>query len=317
MALTAWFDDVPTHAEVGSKAAQLGEMARAGLPIPPGFIVTAEALRAVFRDETLARALEEVCVAPEDESFDRDAYQLVELVLRTEVPQPIARAICDAAAAFGEEPLLAVRASVDPERVDPHVLGMTTTVLDVVGDDELLDAVRTCWSSLFAPPVLHRQKRAGLLDPASQLRAGVIVQKMIDVDKSGVAFSVEPTSGNPDVVEIDSTFGESEPLTSGTIEPDRYLLDKATLRLVSCSIGDKRVELVHDADHARGRLRVTTADRAHAPSLADNEVRAVAELARRNEEHFGEPRALEFAIAGDLLFAIETRPVTGYRQVRS
>lgn len=318
MALTAWFDDVTSsaHGLVGGKAAQLGDLARAGLPIPPGFVVTAEALRAFFAAEPLAAALQLVCDA-EESTLDRVATVLCELVHRTPLPEHVERAIRDASRAFGEERLLAVRTSPDPDVFEPHALGMTATVLDVASEDALIDAVRTCWASLFAPPVLHRQKRAGLLDRMSQLRAGVLVQTMIDVDKSGLAFSVEPTSGDPDVVEVESTFGESAPLLDGSIEPDRYLLDKTNLTLVSRTIGDKRVELVHDAEHARGRLEIADANRAHAPSLEDAEVRAVAELACKSERYFGEPRGLEFAIAGDLLFAIETKPVSAYRRPRA
>ncbi len=317
MAWTAWFDDVTSsaHGAVGGKAAQLGELARAGLPIPPGFVVTAEALREFFAAEPLAARLSRLCGA-DDAVLDKLGSELVDLVNKSAFPARIASAICNASRALGDEPLLAVRTSPDPDAFDPHALGMMASVLDVRSEDALIAAVRTCWAALFAPPVLHRQKRAGLLDRAAQLRVGVIVQKMIDADKSGLAFSVEPTSGNPDVVEVESTFGESAPLLDGSIEPDRYLLDKTNLRLVSRAIGDKRVELVHDADHARGRLRRADPKRAHAPSLDDAEVRAAAELACRSEQYFGEPRGVEFAIAGDLLFAIETRPVSGYRMAR-
>jgi len=314
MSLTVWFDDpsAVSRRDVGGKAAQLAELTRAGMPIPAGFVLTTAALREFFADERLAAALACVCAADEDEHFDHLADVLVGLIRTTEIPERIVRAVLAAARSLGDDPLLAVRASADETAVDPHVLDMTASVLDVDSEEALLDAVRICWASLFSPPVLHRQRRAGLLDGRT-IRGGVVVQKMIDADKSGIAFSVEPRSADPMKIEIDSTFGESEPLLTGAIEGDRYLLDKNTLQLINSDIRDKRVELVHDSEHASSQLRVVSEERARTSSLTENEVRAVAELARRAEEHFHEPRGLEFIVSGSMLFAIETRPVAAYR----
>ena len=183
---------------------------------------------------------------------------------------------------------------------------MNRTFTNVRGEDAVVARVADCWASLFGERVLaYRAAQSVAGEPA----IAVVVQQMVDSDRSGVMFSVDPSTGDPTVVVIEAAWGLGEVVVSGAVEPDTYVVAKDGPRLVSVRVGDKRVVIRRGPD---GVERRTDTDRTEATSrvLGDDQVLEIARLGMQVEAHYGEPQDMEWAYAGDELFLVQSRPVT-------
>jgi pyruvate,water dikinase len=311
------FDEL-TRADVafaGGKGANLGELIRAGAPVPPGFVVGAPAY-AAFVDETGLRrriagrlAALDVDDAAALEAAARDIRSMIE---REAVPEPIAREVRAAYRELaGPEPTrpVAVRSSATAEDTEAaSFAGMNETFLNVRGDDAVLDAVRRCWASLFgARTIFYRAKRGfGQAD----MDLAVVIQAQIDAARAGVMFTIDPATGAADRLVIESSFGLGEAVVSGRVSPDRYVVDKETLAVVAREIHPKS-SAVEPLPGGGTAVRELARDEAAAPSLTDDEARALAELGRVIEAHYGAPQDTEWAIDRDgKIWMLQSRPVT-------
>lgn len=313
-----WFTDLSRDdtATVGGKGANLGELTRAGLPVPPGFVVTVEAYRRYYEASGLAREVTARIGRLELDDPNRlraaaDAIQL--LIGQAPVPDEVRRAIVDGYAELAQrEPgaggVVAVRSSATVEdSVQFSFAGMFDSYLNVRGEDEVVRRVKDCWASAFGARVLFYRLKQGL--PA-EFPIGVVVQRMINAEKSGVLFTVNPATKDPTRLVIETAFGLGETVVGGQVTPDRYEVDKATLAVVGRTISRKEFMLIRDAQGS-GNVRVPLDDaRGNLPVLSDPEIRALAELGRRDEDHFGAPQDLEFAIEGERVYVVQTRPIT-------
>lgn len=316
MSYVAWFETISRHdvTRVGGKAAHLGEMVRAKLPVPPGFVVVADAFR-VFLDSSGLRARLEARLAglrDDPEEIRAAAEELRAAVRATPLPAEVEREIRKAYEELGRlsggEPWVAVRSSATVEDTAQYSFaGMFESFLNVRGAEALLRRVRDCFASLFGPRVLAYRLRQGLL--GGEPLIAVVVQEMIDAETSGVLFTADPATGNPDVVVIEAAWGLGEVVVGGQVQPDRYVVQKRTLAIVERSIGVKDFELVRSPT-GENEKRALPPDRAAAPCLSDEEVRRLAELGRRAEAHFGTPQDVEFAIDRRGIFLVQTRPIT-------
>lgn len=322
MPLTTWFEDVGRHdvALVGGKGANLGEMLRAGLPVPPGFVVTSEAFRMFYKSAGLSteveRRLERLDV-DDTKALQAASAELQNLVRVTSVPNEVRAAIVEAYERLGRRegvtaPFVAVRSSATAEDSAEHSFaGMFRSLLNVRGPDAVVEATRECWASLFGARALFYMLKQG--GRSAERNIAVVVQKMVDADKSGVLFTVDPATNNRDVIVIESAWGLGEVVVGGQVEPDRFVVDKRTLGVLERSIGYKKFALVRDAATGATVRRELPRERAEAPSLTDPELRALAELALRDEQHYGVPQDAEFAFEGGKLYIVQTRPVTTLR----
>lgn len=317
MATTAWFEelsrsDVP---RAGGKGANLGEMTRAGLPVPPGFVVTVDAFAELLEQGGLTAELSAQIAAldvDDTAALQRAAVEIQERVRAAPVPASVRQQIIASYRSLStrlgiDAPWVAVRSSATAEDTAQFSFaGMHKSFLNVRGDDAVVDAVRDCWASAFgARALFYRNKQHAPADP----ELAVVVEAMIDSEKAGVLFTVDPTSGRDDVMVIESSWGLGEVVVGGLVQPDRFVVDKQTLAIVERAVGHKTFELVRGADG--DERRELSQERADAPSLDDDEVRALAELALQDERHYGAPQDAEFAIAGGKTFLVQTRPVTG------
>ena len=221
------------------------------------------------------------------------------------------------ARATGEErPPVAVRSSaVGEDSEDASHAGQQESFLWVRGIDQVCDAVRDCWVSLYAPHAMsYRAARGAELDPAM----GVTVQQMVDAEVSGVMFTCNPVSGDPSMVALNASFGLGIAVVNGEVTPDDYLISKVTGEVVRQTVSTKDVEYVPDAA-GRGAVRVrVAAERQNEPCLGDAHFPALVEVARRVERHFGGHQDIEWAIARgqplpDSLRVLQARPVTTLR----
>ena len=303
-------------ATVGGKGANLGEMIAAGLPVPPGFVLTIEAYsRFCDANELAPRIDAELKQVDADDSagLDRSATALRRIILDAPVPDDLRLAVEQAYSALvrdrPDSARVAVRSSATAEDTAQFSFaGMFESFLNVSGDTALLDAVKACWASTFGARVLFYRLKQGL--PA-EMPVAVIVQLMVDSEKSGVIFTSDPASRDPSRMVIEAAWGLGESVVQGSVTPDRHVLDKQSLSVVSTTIAEKEFLLALDQEkQATVRVELGGDPRATAPVLTASELKALGTLARRAEEHYGVPQDLEFAIEGGEIYLTQSRPIT-------
>ncbi|HZO97972.1 MAG TPA: phosphoenolpyruvate synthase [Gaiellaceae bacterium] len=299
----------------GGKGANLGELTAAGLPVPPGFVVGAPAY-AAFVDRTGLRGRIEERLAGVDvddagalEAAARDVRALVEAEpVPEDVEAAIRRAYEELAGGDVDAPV-AVRSSATAEDTEAaSFAGMNETFLNTCGADEVVAAVRRCWSSLFGARTIFYRAKRGFGQAGMDI--AVVVQRQVPSTRAGVMFTVDPSTGASDRLVIEGSFGLGEAVVSGGVSPDRYVVDKETLRILLAETHPK--ERAVDARPGGGTVvRELGRDEAATPALADAEVRALAELGRRIERHYGSPQDTEWAIdPAGTIWMLQSRPVT-------
>ena len=305
--------DVPT---VGGKGANLGEMTAAGLPVPPGFVLTIDAYQRFYDSNALGdRVADELKRLDADDpaALEESAKRLRELVVDGRLPDELRREIEDAydhlAPDEAPDPLVAVRSSATAEDTAQFSFaGMFESFLNVSGKMELIDAVKRCWASTFGARVLFYRVKQGL--PA-EMPVAVIVQRMVSSEKSGVMFTVDPATQDSTRMVIEAVWGLGEAIVQGAVTPDRHVLDKASLAVLTSNVETKEFLLAWDgAKRTTARVDLTNDPRASAPVLTPRELEALGTLARRAEQHYGKPQDLEFAIEGGAIYLTQTRPIT-------
>ncbi|GAB2930096.1 PEP/pyruvate-binding domain-containing protein [Nonomuraea fastidiosa] len=282
--------DAGMLAEVGGKAANLGELTRAGLPVPPGWVLTTEAYRQV--------------AAGLDTSGPQVAERARKHLLDAPMPDEVREAIVEAYRGLGDGVPVAVRSSATAEDLPfASFAGQQDTFLNVVGEEAVLTAVRRCWASLWTDRAVAYRESNGIGHAA--VRLAVVVQEMVDARTAGVMFTANPVTGRRREIVIDASPGLGEAVVSGAVNPDRFRFRDG--RVIERRAGDKplairplpgggteRVEQPHDG-----------------LCLTDDEVRRLAGLGARVEEHYGAPQDTEWAIdAAGTLWLTQARPIT-------
>jgi len=302
-------------AYAGGKGANLGELTSAGLPVPDGFVVGAPAYAAFCSEtglrEQLAALLDAVNV--EDTAALQAASAAArELVDQTPIPERLEREIRSAYEKLaGDDPQapVAVRSSATAEdTVETSFAGMNETFLNIRGADAVLDAVRRCWRSLFGARTIYYR---GLNDFAqADMDIAVVVQRQVASTRAGVMFTVNPATGERGELVIEGSFGLGEAVVSGSVSPDRYVVDKATLAIRRREVHHKEL-VIEYAPSGGTQQRKLSEQEAVQPVLSDAEVVAVAELGRRIENHYRFPQDTEWAFDPDGgLWMLQSRPVT-------
>ncbi|RLM52470.1 phosphoenolpyruvate synthase [Halorubrum sp. Atlit-28R] len=306
-------DDVGT---VGGKAASLGELIGAGLPVPPGFAVTAGTYRTFIEEAGIDDELfEAVDVDPEDSAALREAEERAEeLILGTPFPEPVREEILDRYRAMGEdgeEAFVAVRSSATAEDLpDSSFAGQQETFLNV-REEDLLRRVKECWASLFTQRAIYYRQQRGF--PHSEVDIAVVVQRMVDAEKSGVMFTSHPSTGEPQVT-IEAAWGLGEAVVSGTVSPDNYVYDRERGAVDKVTVADKKVEMVKDAETGETVQLDVEEERRHERVLSDAEIGDLVELGERVESHYGAPQDVEWAIYDGEIYMLQSRPITTIRE---
>lgn len=295
---------------VGGKAASLATMTAAGLPVPPGFVVTTaafDAARADVRHE-IATALTDLDTT-DTEALEETAARIRALVEGAPLPAAVETAIRDGYAALGDDVPVAVRSSATAEdSADTSFAGQQDTYLWVVGADAVVAHVRRCWASLYSARSLAY--RADHAVDEDTLGIAVVVQQMVDAAAAGVAMTVHPGTGDRTKIVIDASYGLGEAIVSGAVTPDHFVVDKVLLELLDTTLGSKHVEHVADPDARCVIERPVAPDRAGHACLDADQVRAVAELAKRAERHYGCPQDVEWALCDGEVVLLQSRPET-------
>ena len=299
----------------GGKGANLGELTAAGLPVPHGFVVGAPAY-AAFCDETglrewIAARLRGLDV-DDTAALEQAAAEVRAKVERESIPPWLERWIREAYVELVEdetEAPVAVRSSATAEDSEAaSFAGMNETLLNVRGADALLDAVRTCWSSLFGARVIYYRAQRGF--GQAEMDIAVVVQRQIQSTRSGVMFTIDPASGDRDRLVIEGAFGLGEAVVSGSVSPDRYVVAKQGLKIEQREVRRKELAIVPLPDGGTETLMLDEAEGSR-PVLSEREICEVAELGVRIERHYGSPQDTEWAFnEGGGVWMLQSRPVT-------
>lgn len=316
-ALVLGFADVGHDdlALVGGKGANLGELARAGLPVPPGFCITTNAYRQALHGaggaaSRLEELLERLVVVP---SHDMEAACAIAADIRDHitaqpVPDSITHAIVSAWERCGSALAYAVRSSATAEDL-PHAsfAGQQDTYLNVFGRDALLDHVRQCWASLFTDrAVLYRVKQ-GIAH--GDVALCVVVQKMVSSEKAGILFTADPMSGHRGVATIDAGWGLGESLVSGRVSADLYRVDRESGTILEIRLGDKTLA-IRSTTGGGTHDEILDDERRHARVLDDSEITALIEMGNRIHTLRGGPQDIEWCVEAGKLHVVQARPIT-------
>ena len=298
--------------EAGGKGANMGEMVRANLPVPLGFVVLRDSYlesmsASGVADELNAAHREAMLHAGDPGRFEEMCAAMKALVHKAGMSEEVRERILAAYRTMGPDCFVAVRSSATGEDgADASFAGMNETYTNIRGEADLIDAVQNCWASLFGPRVVaYRASRGFSADPAM----AVVVQQMIASERSGVAFTADPTTDATDRVVVEGAFGQGEVVVSGSVEPDTYVVAKENGEILSRRIGFKSFKIVRGPDGKDQRVELDEAQ-AEAVVLSDDEVREIADIAVRSERHAGSPQDTEWAIAGGKTYIVQTRPIT-------
>ena len=299
-------------------------MINAGLPVPPGFAVTAYSYEKYIQEKNIAeqiyKIIKETVTNPNDpKQYDVASKKIRELIEKTPMPKEIETAIRAAYKELNQrlelkDTFVAVRSSATAEDLpDASFAGQQETYLNVKGADDLIDKVVKCWSSLFTPRAIFYRNEKGF--PHEKVFISVGVQKMVNSGCAGVMFTINPVTGNRDEIVIEGNYGLGETVVSGVVNPDDFVIDKATVTIKERRISRKTVEYIRDPKTGKTVHLDVPEDKQKITCINDREILALAELAKRIEKHYGKPMDIEWAIDQDLsypqnMFIVQARPET-------
>ena len=309
------------EARFGGKSARLGELLRAGIPVPAGFALPTEAFSEFMLQSGLRDRLTGMlaAVTPDLDSVGAASHAISEMMRSVSVPESVRQDLSQGYRELGElagtaSPPVAVRSSaLGEDGQEATFAGQQETYLWVRGIEHVLDAVRDCWLSLYSAPAISYRSRLGLAQEDAAM--GVAIQLMVDAEVSGVMFTCNPVSGDPSMVAINASWGLGLAVVGGEVTPDDYLLSKVTREVVREHVTSKRVEYVPDAGGRGAVRRQVPQERRDSRCLDRAALDALADVARRIERYFGSHQDIEWGLARGSsppgsLFVLQSRPVT-------
>ncbi len=285
--------------QAGGKGANLGELTRAGLPVPPGFVVVTDAYRAYVAEHQLAEEIAALAAPRDDPAGYDDASAQIRALFSDELSDSVRAETAEAYAALGEDPPVAVRSSATAEDLpEASFAGQQDTYLNVRGLEDLLAAVRECWASLWTARAMAYRARQGI-DPAS-VSLAVVVQQMVNAEAAGVMFTANPSNGRRDETVISAAWGLGESVVSGSVNTDNIVVRKPDGTIVSSETADKAVMTVPAGQ--RTQERPVPAEQRQRPVLSESEAGELAAYGSRIEDHYGSPQDIEWARADGQFF---------------
>jgi len=324
--LVIWFGnlrktDVPL---VGGKNANLGEMISSGLPVPPGFAVTAYSYEKFIKDTHIAEKIyeiinETVTDKNNPKQYDAASKKIRKLIEKSAVPEKIENAVKSAYKELNKrlnlkDVFVAVRSSATAEDLPgASFAGQQETYLNVKGAEDLIEKVVKCWSSLFTPRAIFYRNEQGFAHDKVFISVGV--QKMVNSRAAGVTFTLNPVTGDTDEIVIEGNYGLGETVVSGAVNPDDFVIDKKTLKIKERRIARKTVQYIRDPKTGETLHLDVPEDKQKQPCINEEEILKLAELAKRIEQHYGNAQDIEWAIDKDLsfpknVFIVQSRPET-------
>ena len=302
-----------TLSVAGGKGANLSQLVRAAFPVPQGCVITTLAYQAFTKANGIDGQIQELARSvPDDEPEALESQSRVlrqffeEGFISPDLEQDILSAHRQLTLS---SPALAIRSSAIAEDLPGRSFaGQHETYLNVCGERQLLNAVRRCWSSLWTTRALAYRRRH--LPGFADLSLAVVVQQMAIAEASGVLFTINPLSNSREEMVINAAWGLGEAVVGGRVTPDLFVFDKATGRLKEAEIADKQVMTMTCAS-GTAEVAVKLQQQRQA-ALNEEQMAALFRLGREIEAHFGTPQDIEWAVAADRIYVLQSRPVTGF-----
>ena len=325
-----WFSELNKNSGdvAGGKGANLAEIYNLGVLVPPGFVITAQAYnyfieKAKLKDKIIS--ILEGLNYEDTEKLDKVTAEIRSLIVNSKIPEEMSEEILEAYEQLGtdlseigkssaldilkrsaEPTFVAVRSSATAEDLaEASFAGQQDSFLNIKGNYELLVHVKKCFASLFTSRATYYRHKQGFKHEKVSL--AVVIQKMVDSDKSGVLFSKDPAYKKEDIT-IEAVWGLGEGIVSGKITPDHYVISR-DLEILEQKIADKKIVITRDSGGKQIILKLRE-EKSNAKVLTDYEMRKLTELAIKLEKHYKKPQDIEFAIEGNDIFITQTRPIT-------
>ena len=331
LSYTLDFDEVNKASlpAVGGKNASLGEMIAAGIRVPPGFAVTTDSYlsfltEAGIKDKVFKLLL--VDINPEDvaslDSVSAEVQKLInEAPMLGEIEEAIREGYCCLCDKCGvERAPVAVRSSATAEDLPTaSFAGQQDTYLWIEGFEEVIRSVQKCWASLFTPRAISYRIKNNF--PHEKVLISVGVQKMVNSRTAGVMFTLNPLNGDPSRVVIEGSWGLGETVVSGSVTPDKFVVDKVLMEINERTISPKNIQCVYDPEKGEVVHTEIAPEMQNKSCLDDKEIKELVGIAKRIEEHYGCPQDIEWAIDKGLsfpenIFTVQSRPETVWSQRR-
>lgn len=296
------------NAIAGGKGASLGEMTRAGMPIPPGFVILSSAFERFLEETDLNVEIDSTLDSvnhKEIHTVENASEKIQALILKAGIPEDIDSQIQKSFQKLDEE-YVAVRSSATAEdSTNAAWAGQLESYLNTTKEN-LLENVRKCWASLFTPRAifyrfekeLHKQK----------ISVAVVVQKMVESEVSGVAFSVHPITQDRNQLVIEAGYGLGEAIVSGSITPDCYVVEKEPRRIIDKNISEQKRAIFRSEDH--NDWVTIDKEKSSIQKLSDEKILELSELVIKIENHYGFPCDIEWAFENSKFYIVQSRPIT-------
>ena len=329
----SWFRNLSNEdvAIAGGKGASLAEMYNIRLPVPPGFVVTAQAYKYFVNTTGIQNEIISMLNGIDVENTQKlqeVAKQIQELILRTSMPNEIKSEIIESYDNLNvskdlrnisvdalsiiktgrDLPFVAVRSSATAEDLPTaSFAGQQATFVNVKGNDKVVDAVQKCWASLYTARAIYYRTQNKF--DHSKVYIAVVVQKMVDSEKAGVMFTVNPVTSNQNEIVIDAAYGLGDAVVAGEVTADNYIINKSDYNVISKKIG--RQEWMYTKEERGQTFKKTLSEiKGHQQKLTDEEINLLSKYATQIEVHYKKPMDIEWAIESHKIYIVQARPVT-------
>jgi pyruvate,water dikinase len=314
---------------VGGKNASLGEMIKANIRVPPGFAVTTDSYLKFITKAGIKDKINDILAGlnPDNiESLDNASARVQELIKKSAIPEAVEKAIQDGYSRLCEKCTIesvpvAVRSSATAEDLPTaSFAGQQDTYLWIQGTDPLIAKVQNCWASLYTPRAIAYRIKNNFAHEKVLISVGV--QKMVNSKAAGVMFTLNPTDGDISKVVIEGNWGLGETVVSGSVNPDKFVVDKVMMEINERTVSTKHIECVYDLEKGKVVDADVAEDMQCTCCLADDEIKALVKAAKNIEAHYGRPMDIEWAIDKDIafpknMFIVQARPETVWSQRKS
>lgn len=335
MRLVAWFrelnkEDIPL---AGGKGANLGEMYNARMPVPPGFVVTAEAynffLKGTGIQTEILKRLSSLNVE-DNEKLQTTAKYIQALIMNQRVPKEIIEEVVESYdnlnispelnGKLGRDaltliktgrdlPFVAVRSSATAEDLpEASFAGQQVTLLNVKGNENLIRAVQECWASLFTARAIYYRVKNNF--PHEKVLIAVVVQRMVNSEVAGVMFTANPSTNDKSEIMIEGAYGLGEVVVGGQITPDTYIADKESLKIKSKKTAVQQYGLFREEMTGRNIKKEFSSEKGGRQKVSDESIIKIAELGKLIDKHYNKPMDIEWAIEGSKIYIVQARPIT-------
>jgi phosphoenolpyruvate synthase/pyruvate phosphate dikinase len=293
----------------GGKGASLGEMTEAGIPVPPGFVILASSFEKFIEETELSAEIDTILHSVNHEEIhtvEAASEKIQALILAADMPKDIRREIVASFKKLGAK-YVAVRSSATAEDSSAAAwAGQLDSFLNTT-EAKLLENVKRCWASLFTPRAIFYRFEKKL--HAQKISVAVVVQKMVESEVSGIAFSVHPVTQDRNQLIIEASYGLGEAIVSGQVTPDCYVVEKAPRRIIERTVQAKARGL-YRLPKGENEWKEITGAKAEAQALSDAQILKLSELILHIERHYGFPCDIEWALEKGKFYIVQSRPIT-------